>query len=80
MRGLFLAIGLACLALLPAAAADKADKGDKEANKRFRELGLNRLLLHASHLSFELDGRSYGFSAPLPDDLKDVLDRLAAKR
>jgi len=54
--------------------------GDKEANKRFRELGLNRLFLHASHLSFELDGRSYGFSAPLPDDLKDVLDRLAAKR
>jgi 23S rRNA pseudouridine955/2504/2580 synthase len=54
--------------------------GDKEANKRFRELGLNRLFLHASHLSFELDGRAYGFSAPLPDDLKDVLDRLAAKR
>jgi 23S rRNA pseudouridine955/2504/2580 synthase len=54
--------------------------GDKEANKRFRELGLNRLFLHASNLSFELDGRSYGFSAPLPDDLKDVLDRLAAKK
>jgi 23S rRNA pseudouridine955/2504/2580 synthase len=54
--------------------------GDKEANKRFRELGLNRLFLHASNLSFELDGRAYGFSAPLPDDLKDVLDRLAAKR
>jgi 23S rRNA pseudouridine955/2504/2580 synthase len=54
--------------------------GDKEANKRFRELGLNRLFLHASHLSFELDGRAYGFSAPLPDDLKDVLDRLTAKK
>jgi 23S rRNA pseudouridine955/2504/2580 synthase len=54
--------------------------GDKEANKRFRELGLNRLFLHASNLSFELGGRAYGFSAPLPDDLKDVLDRLATKR
>ena len=54
--------------------------GDKEANKRFRDVGLHRLFLHASNLSFELDGRAYGFSAPLPDDLKDVLDRLAAKR
>jgi 23S rRNA pseudouridine955/2504/2580 synthase len=44
--------------------------GDKEANKRFRKLGLHRLFLHASHMSFELDGRAYGFSAPLPDDLK----------
>jgi 23S rRNA pseudouridine955/2504/2580 synthase len=54
--------------------------GDKEANKRFRNLGLHRLFLHASHMSFELDGRAYGFSAPLPDDLKDFLDTLAAKR
>jgi 23S rRNA pseudouridine955/2504/2580 synthase len=53
--------------------------GDKEANKRFKERGLNRLFLHASHMSFELDGRSYSFSAPLPDDLKDFLDKLAAK-
>jgi len=53
--------------------------GDKEANKRFRDLGLHRLFLHASNLSFELDGRAYGFSAPLPDDLKDVLDAFAAK-
>jgi 23S rRNA pseudouridine955/2504/2580 synthase len=53
--------------------------GDKEANKRFRERGLHRLFLHASHMSFELDGRAYGFSAPLPDDLKAVLDTLSAK-
>lgn len=53
--------------------------GDKEANKRFRDLGLHRLFLHASNLSFELDGRAYGFSAPLPDDLKDVLDAFATK-
>jgi 23S rRNA pseudouridine955/2504/2580 synthase len=53
--------------------------GDKEANKRFRERGLNRLFLHASNMSFELDGRSYGFSAPLPEELKNFLDTLAAK-
>jgi 23S rRNA pseudouridine955/2504/2580 synthase len=53
--------------------------GDKEANKRFRERGLNRLFLHASHMSFELDGRAYSFSAPLPDELKSFLDTLAAK-
>lgn len=54
--------------------------GDREANKRFRELGLNRLFLHASNLSFELDGRAYGFSTPLPDDLKSFLDALAKGR
>ncbi|MEW9625660.1 RluA family pseudouridine synthase [Rhodanobacter geophilus] len=53
--------------------------GDREMNKRFREMGLQRLFLHASHLSFELDGRLYSFSAPLPDDLKVFLDVLAVK-
>ncbi|MFC5741244.1 RluA family pseudouridine synthase [Dyella tabacisoli] len=53
--------------------------GDREMNKRFRDMGLQRLFLHASHMSFELDGRSYSFSAPLPDDLKDFLDVLAVK-
>jgi len=53
--------------------------GDREMNKRFREMGLQRLFLHAAHLSFELDGRLYSFSAPLPDDLKTFLDVLAVK-
>lgn len=53
--------------------------GDRDMNKRFREMGLQRLFLHASHLSFELDGRLYSFSAPLPDDLKAFLDVLAVK-
>ena len=39
--------------------------GDEEMNKRFKEMGLNRLFLHASHMSFELDGRAYSFSTPL---------------
>jgi 23S rRNA pseudouridine955/2504/2580 synthase len=50
--------------------------GDTEANQRFRKKGLKRMFLHASHMSFELDGRAYGFSAPLPDELKDFLDKL----
>jgi 23S rRNA pseudouridine955/2504/2580 synthase len=53
--------------------------GDKEANKRLAEqAGLKRLFLHAASMEFALDdGRSpYLLNAPLPDDLKAVLDRL----
>jgi len=50
--------------------------GPIAANQRFRKKGLKRMFLHASHMSFELDGRAYGFSAPLPDELKDFLDKL----
>ena len=53
--------------------------GDREMNKRYREMGLNRMFLHASHMSFDLDGRAYSFSAPLPEDLKGFLDTLAVK-
>ena len=54
--------------------------GDREANKRLAEqAGLKRLFLHAASISFELDqGRTpYLISAPLADDLRAVLDRLA---
>jgi 23S rRNA pseudouridine955/2504/2580 synthase len=53
--------------------------GDREMNKRFKDMGLNRLFLHAAHMSFDLDGRAYSFSTPLPDDLKDFLDVLSVK-
>lgn len=53
--------------------------GNKDMNKRYRDLGLQRMFLHASHLSFDLDGRAYSFSASLPDDLKEFLDVLATK-
>ena len=59
--------------------AGDAKYGDREANKRFRAWGLNRLFLHASHMSFEFGGRAYSFSAPLPEDLKNFLDVLATK-
>jgi 23S rRNA pseudouridine955/2504/2580 synthase len=50
--------------------------GDREANRRFRELGLRRLFLHAARFEFDIGGRAYSFSAPLPEDLRRVLDRL----
>ncbi|HLI16760.1 MAG TPA: RluA family pseudouridine synthase [Rhodanobacteraceae bacterium] len=50
--------------------------GEHEANKHFRELGLKRLFLHAARFEFELGERAYSFSAPLPNDLRAVLDRL----
>jgi 23S rRNA pseudouridine955/2504/2580 synthase len=50
--------------------------GDAEANKALRKLGLRRLFLHAAEFSFELPGARYDLSAPLPPELKEVLDRL----
>ena len=53
--------------------------GDPEANKRLRDqAGLKRLFLHAASLRFALDdGRAdYVLDAPLPPDLRGVLDRL----
>ena len=50
--------------------------GEREANKRFREFGLKRMFLHAARFEFELGERTYSISAPLPDDLRAVLDRL----
>ena len=51
--------------------------GEREANKRFRELGLKRLFLHAARFEFELGDRAWSFAAPLPDDLRAVLDKLS---
>ena len=54
--------------------------GDREFNRRMREVGLKRLFLHAARFEFSIGERSYGFSAPLPAELKQVLDVLGAKR
>jgi 23S rRNA pseudouridine955/2504/2580 synthase len=53
--------------------------GDRDVNKRFRDKGLSRLFLHASHMSFELEGKVYAFSAPLPEELSSFLDTLASR-
>ena len=62
----------------PVAGDDKY--GDEAANKRLRDnAGLKRLFLHASTLSFALDGgrTPYLLNAPLAPELAAVLDRLA---
>lgn len=53
--------------------------GDAEFNRRMRDLGLRRLFLHAHSLGFAdpESGREVHVSAPLPDELRVVLDRLA---
>lgn len=51
--------------------------GDDSFNRRMKSLGLRRLFLHAQRLAFTLsDGREVDVSAPLPEELKLVLDRL----
>ena len=61
----------------PVAGDDKY--GNPEANLRLRDqAGLRRLFLHAASLEFALDaGKApYLLTAPLPEDLTTVLDRL----
>lgn len=52
--------------------------GDEAFNRRMRELGLRRLFLHAHSIGFRdpTSGREVHVSAPLPDELRAVLDKL----
>jgi 23S rRNA pseudouridine955/2504/2580 synthase len=51
--------------------------GDEEFNRRMRELGLKRLFLHAHRVGFKWpEGGDFSASAPLPADLRAVLERL----
>jgi 23S rRNA pseudouridine955/2504/2580 synthase len=54
--------------------------GDKDANKALKAAGLKRMFLHAASLRFALkDGEQpYVLNAPLPDELKRVLDSLGS--
>jgi 23S rRNA pseudouridine955/2504/2580 synthase len=56
--------------------------GDKDANRALKAAGLRRLFLHAASLRFALkDGEQpYVLNAPLPDDLRRVLDALGGTR
>ena len=60
----------------PLAGDDKY--GDPDFNRRLRAIGLKRLFLHAHYLAFEDPerGRSIEVSAPLGDDLRDVIQQL----
>ncbi len=63
----------------PVAGDDKY--GDREFNAEFAQLGLKRMFLHASSVSFTWPDRGTEFSAnaPLPPDLGAVIDALAAQ-
>jgi len=63
----------------PVAGDDKY--GDATFNARMRELGLTRMFLHAHSMSFEWPnaGGPFSASAPLPQELATVLDRLPSK-
>jgi 23S rRNA pseudouridine955/2504/2580 synthase len=51
--------------------------GDAEFNRSMRERGLKRLFLHAHRVGFEWpQGGDFSASAPLPEDLRAVLERL----
>jgi 23S rRNA pseudouridine955/2504/2580 synthase len=55
--------------------------GDEELNAQLRELGLARMFLHAHSLAFSWPGGgAQSFSAPLPPDLRGLLDRLGERR
>jgi 23S rRNA pseudouridine955/2504/2580 synthase len=55
--------------------------GTPTANEELRTLGLKRMFLHAHSCSFVWpDGMEQSFSAPLPDELRSVLDKLSAAR
>jgi 23S rRNA pseudouridine955/2504/2580 synthase len=62
----------------PVAGDDKY--GAADANRALKPLGLRRMFLHAASLQFSLQASSerYLLSAPLPSELKVVLDRLSA--
>jgi 23S rRNA pseudouridine955/2504/2580 synthase len=54
--------------------------GDKEINKKMRQLGCKRLFLHASQLEFTLPSieKTITLNAELPEDLNQFLKRLTS--
>ena len=52
--------------------------GDEDFNESMHALGLNRMFLHASSVSFEWPGNAGLFSvnAPLPPELSQVVEQL----
>jgi len=55
--------------------------GDHDFNEQIKQLGVERLFLHAQSLSFEWpNGKTFDVSQPLPEDLNQALGRLAQYR
>ena len=47
-----------------------------EARQHMKELGLKHLFLHSEQVSWEEDGKTRTFTAPLPPELQTVLDKI----
>ncbi len=64
----------------PVAGDDKY--GDREFNASMKEVGLNRMFLHAQMLSFEWpgSGKQFSVTVPLPEELATVLEHLSTTR
>ena len=59
--------------------AGDAKYGDETFNREMRDLGLTRMFLHASSLSFNWpQGGEFSVNTPLPAELAAVLEKLAA--
>jgi 23S rRNA pseudouridine955/2504/2580 synthase len=60
--------------------AGDAKYGDESFNRALRTLGLTRMFLHASSVSFSWpQGGEFSFNTPLPAELAAVLEKLAAQ-
>lgn len=59
----------------PVAGDDKY--GDEDFNREMRNLGLNRMFLHAHAVSFMRGNKEFAINAPLPPELARVIDRLS---
>ncbi len=60
-------------------ACDDKD-GDRKFNNKLRSSGLNRMFLHAHQIDLpDRDGETIPVHAPLPDDLRAVLDAIPAR-
>lgn len=55
--------------------------GNHERNREWKRLGLKRLFLHASQVTFQLpaSGRKYSVKAPLDRDLESLLENLSGE-
>ena len=52
--------------------------GNKAINKELRKIGLQRIFLHSSKLSF-FHKKKYTFTAEIPYDLNNILDTIKEK-
>ena len=53
--------------------------GDREKDAKLKEYGLSRMFLHAASLTFRRGDQPFSVSAPLPQELQSVLERLRAR-